>query len=70
MTLFKKIVAAPFALLAAANAWAANPQPTLLNDPVDVSGELHELVLTKQNGEFKLASDPFAGKVAWKISTQ
>jgi alpha-D-xyloside xylohydrolase len=32
--------------------------------------EIHELTLAKENGEFKLASDPFAGKVAWKISTQ
>jgi alpha-D-xyloside xylohydrolase len=30
-------------------------------------GELHELTLTKQNGEFKLASDPSSGKVTWDI---
>ena len=29
--------------------------------------ELHELTLTKENGTFKLASDPSAGKVTWKI---
>jgi alpha-D-xyloside xylohydrolase len=29
--------------------------------------ELHELTLTKENGAFKLASDPFAGKVTWQI---
>jgi alpha-D-xyloside xylohydrolase len=29
--------------------------------------ELHELALTEENGEFKLANDPLAGKVEWKI---
>jgi alpha-D-xyloside xylohydrolase len=29
--------------------------------------ELHELTLTKENGTFKLASDPAAGKVTWQI---
>ncbi len=29
--------------------------------------ELHELTLTKENGAFKLANDPSAGKVTWKI---
>jgi alpha-D-xyloside xylohydrolase len=29
--------------------------------------QLHELTLTKENGAFKLASDPFTGKVAWNI---
>jgi alpha-D-xyloside xylohydrolase len=29
--------------------------------------ELHELTLTKENGTFKLASDPSAGNVTWKI---
>jgi alpha-D-xyloside xylohydrolase len=29
--------------------------------------ELHELTLTKASGAFKLASDPAAGKVTWKI---
>jgi alpha-D-xyloside xylohydrolase len=29
--------------------------------------ELRELTLTKENGAFKLASDPFAGKVTWQI---
>jgi alpha-D-xyloside xylohydrolase len=29
--------------------------------------ELHELTLTKENGTFKLAGDPSAGKVTWKI---
>ena len=28
---------------------------------------LHELTLTKENGAFKLASDPAAGKVTWNI---
>jgi alpha-D-xyloside xylohydrolase len=28
---------------------------------------LHELTLTKENGAFKLASDPAAGKVTWQI---
>ena len=28
---------------------------------------LHELTLTKENGSFKLASDPAAGKVTWQI---
>ena len=31
------------------------------------NSELHELTLTKDNGAFKLASDPFAGKVTWQI---
>ena len=30
-------------------------------------GELHELTLTKENGTFKLASDPAAGKVTWQV---
>jgi alpha-D-xyloside xylohydrolase len=29
--------------------------------------ELHELTFTNQNGKFQLVSDPFAGKVTWKI---
>jgi alpha-D-xyloside xylohydrolase len=29
--------------------------------------EIHELTLAKENGAFKLATDPFAGKVAWTI---
>jgi len=29
--------------------------------------ELHELTLAKKSGAFKLASDPSAGKVTWKI---
>jgi hypothetical protein len=29
--------------------------------------ELRELTLTKENGAFKLGSDPFAGKVTWQI---
>jgi alpha-D-xyloside xylohydrolase len=29
--------------------------------------ELHALTLTKENGAFKLDSDPFAGRVAWRI---
>jgi alpha-D-xyloside xylohydrolase len=29
--------------------------------------ELHELAVTDENGKFKLANDPFAGKVEWKI---
>jgi len=29
--------------------------------------ELHEVTLTKENGVFKLASDPTAGKVSWSI---
>jgi len=29
--------------------------------------ELHELTLTNENGAFKLASDPAAGKVSWQI---
>ena len=28
---------------------------------------LHELLLAKKGGTYKLASDPFAGKVEWKI---
>jgi alpha-D-xyloside xylohydrolase len=31
------------------------------------AGELHELAITKENGVFKLASDPSAGKVTWNI---
>jgi alpha-D-xyloside xylohydrolase len=30
---------------------------------------MHELTLTKKTGTFKLASDPLAGKVTWKIKT-
>ena len=30
--------------------------------------ELHELTLTKEGDIFKLAGDPLAGKVAWKIT--
>jgi len=29
--------------------------------------ELHELTLTQKNGAFKLAADPYAGKVTWEI---
>jgi alpha-D-xyloside xylohydrolase len=29
--------------------------------------EAHALTLVRQNGTFRLASDPFAGRVAWKI---
>ena len=31
---------------------------------------LHELTLTKENGAFKLAEDPSAGKVTWQIHTE
>lgn len=31
--------------------------------------ELHDLTLTKDNGAFKLASDPYAGKVTWNVSS-
>jgi alpha-D-xyloside xylohydrolase len=31
--------------------------------------EAHELVLTKQDGAFKLNDDPLAGRVAWDIQT-
>ncbi len=30
-------------------------------------GALHELTVTKENGAFKLASDPAAGKISWSI---
>jgi alpha-D-xyloside xylohydrolase len=32
--------------------------------------ELHELTLTKKNGVFKLANDPFGGRVAWQIHNE
>jgi alpha-D-xyloside xylohydrolase len=31
--------------------------------------EAHDLTLTKQNGAFQLASDPYAGKVSWEIGS-
>jgi alpha-D-xyloside xylohydrolase len=34
---------------------------------VPSDNELHELAVTDENGKFKLANDPFAGKVEWKI---
>jgi alpha-D-xyloside xylohydrolase len=30
--------------------------------------EIHEVALTRQNAEFKLDADPFAGRVTWNIS--
>jgi alpha-D-xyloside xylohydrolase len=32
--------------------------------------ELHELILTKQGGAFKLNDDPLAGRVTWQIRTE
>jgi alpha-D-xyloside xylohydrolase len=29
--------------------------------------ELHEPTLTKENGAFRLAGDPLAGKISWEI---
>src|SRR6266487_4630693 len=43
MTTFSKIPVVILALGAAVTTFAANPQLPLLNDPVDVSGDFHDL---------------------------
>jgi hypothetical protein len=37
-----------------------------LNEGI-AAGELQEISLVKSGGMFKLAGDPFAGKVTWQI---
>ena len=41
--------------------------PAAVKEPRRGKFLMHDLTLTKENGAFKLASDPSAGKVAWII---
>ena len=46
---------------------AGRVMPAAVKEPRRGKFLMHDLTLTKENGAFKLASDPSAGKVAWII---
>jgi hypothetical protein len=70
MITLKNLAGASLAWLAAATVLAANPQLPLLNDPVDVSGDFHDLsnfyYLADQLKDFDPATH--AGKIVWQRS--
>jgi alpha-D-xyloside xylohydrolase len=70
MITLKKLAGASLAWVAAATVLAANPQPPLLNDPVDVSGDFHDLsnfyYLADQLKDFDPATH--VGKIVWQRS--
>src|SRR3954464_14068121 len=70
MTTFSKIFAAILAVSAAATTFAANPQPPLLNDPVDVSGDFRDLSNFYYLADTLTGFDPatHAGKIVYQRS--
>ncbi len=68
MILFKKFSGAMSCFLAVVTVIAANPQPALLNDPVDVSGDFHDFASYYYLADRLDGFDPATatGKINWQ----